>query len=91
MSVLLLTNQKYSQAFRGETATVTLNSSDALAHLSFIQVGMHAQVDSSSKDAIVESVDYYGNSFRITPYMPTDTVESTPGYLGSGETIAIIY
>ena len=87
-----VTNQRASQALNGQSVRVTLDSSDSLTYLSEISEGMPVQVQSSNVYGTVGKVDYYGNSFQVTPYMPTGNLasSSTPGYLADNETINIV-
>lgn len=87
-----VTNQKYSQALRGQGVKVTLSPSDAALYLDTIEVGDECTADSSDKGGTVRSVDRLGNSFKISPKQPNDTFNSlsTPGYLASGEVISVL-
>lgn len=81
-----------SSALRGQDAIVHLNSSDTLNVLPTLTVGQVCTVSSSSNTGNISSIDYKGNSFHITPTMPSDNLasSSTPGVLVSGETITIV-
>ena len=87
----VLTNQKASQSLKGTDVLVTLNSAESLASLSTLAVGQVCTNGSSSYTGNISYVDYNGNSFKITPTMPSGNFSSTstPGYLASGETISI--
>jgi hypothetical protein len=87
-----VTNQRASQTLSGQAAKVTLDSSDSLTYLSEIAEGMPVQVQSSNVYGLVSRVDYYGNSFQVTPYMPTGDLSSasTPGYLAENEIVNIV-
>lgn len=83
-------NRKASQALRGETVIVTVDSTDQ-ANLHLISKGQLATLSSNSKTGTVGRVDYFGNSFQVTPIQPDRDLSSvTPyGYLANGETITV--
>ena len=91
MPVLTLTNQVASQSLRGESVKVTLNESDS-QQLPNLQVGMLC-VNSDSfpkKIGYISSVDYFGNSFGITPVQPDRTFGEI-GYSFDDDQINVYY
>lgn len=80
-----------SSALRGQDAIIHLNNGDQLNTLPTLTVGQSCEVDSSGATGLISSIDYNGNSFHITPTMPSGNLasSSTPGVLSSGETITI--
>lgn len=85
-----VTNRKASQSLQGQSVLVTLDVSDA-ASLSSLSEGQLVTNDSSGNKGTIERVDYFGNSFRVTPVQPNTTFESagTYGYLAVNETITV--
>ncbi len=88
---ITVTNRIASQTLRGQDAIVHLDSTDALTYISQLSVGQVATISSSSYTGNISFVDYNGNTFKITPTMPSDNLssDSTPGILAAGETISI--
>lgn len=84
-----VTNQIASQALRGQSVKVTLDSTDS-AQLVNLQIGDYCTINSGSSFGTICSIDEYGNSFQITPLQPDLTcVGSVAGYLGAADSIAI--
>lgn len=86
------TNRTASSALRGEGVKVTLDSTETLSKLPSITVGQQCTLGSVASVGYVYSVDYYGNSFVITPKTPATNLSSlTPvGYLAVDEVITIV-
>lgn len=86
-----VTAQKASQSLKGQDVFVYLNASDATTKLPNLTVGQVCTNGSSSYTGNISSIDYYGNSFKITPTMPDGNFSSssTPGFLAASETISI--
>lgn len=84
--------QLASQSLKGQDVWVYLNTGDQFNTLPSITVGQVCTNGSSSLTGTVSSVDYNGNSFKITPIQPDKTFASTgtPGFLAAGETITIV-
>lgn len=91
MATINVTNRTASQTLRGQDAIVTLDSTDTGDNLPSIEVGQLCTIDSSSNTGTVSFVDYFGNTFRITPIQPDKDLSSTstPGILAVDETITI--
>jgi len=85
------TNTKAASALRGQNALVTLSAAEAVSKLPTIVVGQKAVLSSSSKVGYVDSVDYLGLSYQITPITPDNNLASstTPGILAASETITL--
>ena len=83
-----LTNQKSSQALRGEDVVVTLSSA-AQSNLASIPVGTQAYINGTSVYGVVSRVDEYGTSLEISPLAPSKNFASPthPGYLYGGEVV----
>jgi hypothetical protein len=91
MATQNFTNQKDSQALRGEAVLVTLNGSDS-ANLYKLQVGQLATNTGNSKTGTIAKVDVYGHSFLINPIQPDKRFDSAPtvyGILSATETIQV--
>lgn len=88
----VVTNRKASQSLRGQAVIVTLDSTDA-ENLADFSEGMVCTVSSSSETGTIHSVDYPGNSFKVSPIQPNLTFQSTTGgvygYLAVDETISV--
>lgn len=91
MATVTVVNQLNSEAFKGQSALVTLNTGDTLTILPNLKIGDVCEVSSSSNLGTIASVDYKGNSFKIIPAQPNFRFDSTstPGILATGETITI--
>lgn len=85
-----VTNQKASQALRGEDVVVTLDATDQ-ANLSSILPGQECSISGVAVYGIVSRVDSYGISFEVSPLQPNlDFASPTkPGFLAASETIVI--
>lgn len=85
------TNQTKAQAFNGQAALVTLNSTDAAAILPTLVAGRQATCGSSSKIGYVSNPDKLGCTFEVVPVNQASRFDSssTPGILNSGETITL--
>lgn len=90
MSTLSITNQKASQALRGEDVVVTLSAA-AQSNLASIVPGQACSISGVAVYGTVSRVDSYGISFEVTPLQPNLNFASpsTPGYLAANETIII--
>lgn len=88
---LQVTNTIASSALRNQTVKITLSASEAVSKLPLIVKGQSAGIVSSGVLGTVASVDYFGNSFKITPNMPVTNLSSTssPGVLAVSELINI--
>ncbi len=86
-----VTNTNASQALRGQSVKVTLSGSEAISKLPLLYVGMSASIVNGGRQGIINQIDQYGNSFEMSPLMPTGNLssESTPGYLKESELINI--
>lgn len=85
-----VTNQKASQALRGEDVVVTLDATDQ-ANLSSILPGQECSISGVAVYGIVSRVDNYGISFEVSPLQPNLDFASPakPGFLAASETIVI--
>jgi hypothetical protein len=81
-----VTNTKDSQALRGQAAIVTVGASDIAAMQQFT-VGETVTCDGGTTLGTIHSIDFYGNSFKVSPIQPNLTFTTAPGYLESGETV----
>jgi len=90
MPTLSITNQKASQALRGEDAVVTLSAA-AQSNIISIQPGQSCSISGVAVYGTVSRVDSYGISFQVSPLQPNLNFASptTPGYLSNGEDITI--
>ena len=89
MAFITLTNTVASQALRGQSVKVTLGSSEN-SYLQDVQVGALCGITATGDNALVQSVDYFGNSFEITPLQPNfDCHGSIPGYLNATDTVVV--
>lgn len=90
MSTISVTNEKASQALRGQDVIVTLGSSDQ-SNLASIAPGQSCSISGVPVYGIVSSVDSYGISFEVSPLQPNldFATPTTPGYLDANETIII--
>lgn len=87
---IAVTNRIAQSALRGESAGVSLNSTDQ-AQLPSILIGMTATLGSGAV-GIVQRVDLFGTMFWIGPKAtPAGNVASasTPGILNVGETVTL--
>ncbi|HEY8687745.1 MAG TPA: hypothetical protein VIM07_00810 [Chitinophagaceae bacterium] len=84
-------NRFAASALRGQGTKITLDSTETGTKLPNITVGQKATTGSTSKVGYVYSVDYYGNSFIVTPRNPDLRFDSTAsGYLSVGEVITLV-
>ena len=85
-----VTNQKASQALRGEDVVVTLDATDQ-ANLSSILPGQACSISGVAVYGTVARVDNYGISFEVSPLQPNLDFASPakPGFLATSETIVI--
>ena len=84
-----LTNQVASQALRGQSVKVTLDTTDA-AELVNINIGDVCTISTSGNTGTVYSIDTYGNSFKIIPIQPDKScIGSLSAYLAVSDTITI--
>jgi len=83
-----VTNQKSSQALRGEDVLVTLSAAEQ-SNLASIPVGTEAYISGTSIYGVVARVDSYGTSLEVTPLAPNKNFASPshPGYLYGGEVV----
>ena len=81
-----VTNTKDSQALRGQAAIVTVGTSDIAAMQQFT-VGETVTCDGGTTLGTIHSIDFYGNSFKVSPIQPNLTFNTTPGYLENAETV----
>jgi hypothetical protein len=90
MPTLSITNQKESQALRGEDVVVTLSAA-AQSNIISIQPGQSCSISGVAVYGTVSRVDSYGISFQVSPLQPNLNFASptTPGYLSNGEDITI--
>lgn len=90
MPTITVTNQKASQALRGEDVLVTLSPAEQ-SNLDSILPGQSCSISGVPVYGIISFVDNYGSSFEITPLLPSlnFSTPSTPGYLAENETIII--
>ena len=84
-----VTNRVASQALNGEDVKVTLDSTDA-AELENFDPGMLC-TNASGRTGTINRVDYFGNSFLVTPIQPDKNFESvsTYGYLAVGDVVSV--
>lgn len=85
-----VTNQKASQALRGEDVVVTLSAAQQ-SNLANIAPGQPCSISGVAVYGVVARVDSYGTSFEVTPLQPNldFASPSQPGYLASSATIVI--
>ena len=85
-----VTNRVASQSLNGQDVKVSVIGAD-IADLQLFEPGMLCTNQSSSKTGTVNRVDYFGNSFTITPIQSDKNFESvsTYGYLAVGETVSV--
>ena len=85
-----VTNQKASQALRGEDVVVTLSAAQQ-SNLANIAPGQACSISGVAVYGVVSRVDSYGISFEVSPLQPNldFASPSQPGYLASGATIVI--
>ena len=90
MPTISVTNQKASQALRGEDVVVTLDVTDQ-ANLSSILPGQECSISGVAVYGTIARVDSYGISFEVSPLQPNlDFASPTkPGFLAASETIVI--
>jgi len=86
-----VTNQVAAPANAGQSALITLNSSDALSVLPTLTNGTKATCGSSSKVGYVANFDKLGNTFEVQPTTQQTRFDSssTPYELAAGETISL--
>lgn len=82
-----VTNQKASQALKGQGVTVTLDSTDA-AELENFSEGMVCTHDQSGRTGTINRVDYFGSSFTVNPIQP-DREFGIYGYLAASATVTV--
>lgn len=82
-----VTNQKASQALKGQGVTVTLDSTDA-AELANFSEGMLCTHDQSGRTGTINRVDSYGSSFTVNPIQP-DREFGIYGYLAAAATVTV--
>jgi hypothetical protein len=90
MPTISVTNQKASQALRGESVVITLDATDQ-SNLANIIPGQACSISGVAVYGTVGSVDSYGISFKVAPLQPNlDFASPTkPGFLAASETIVI--
>jgi len=90
MPTISVTNEKASQALRGQDVIVTLGTSDQ-SNLSSIIPGQSCSISGVAVYGTISKVDSYGISFEVSPLQPNLNFgsPSTPGYLDASETIII--
>lgn len=86
------TNQRSAPAFNGQSALVSLNSTDAAAILPTLVAGRQATCGSSSKLGYVVNPDTHGSTFEVVPVNEAARFDSssTPGILNASETITLL-
>lgn len=89
MATLILTNITDAQALRGQGVRVTLSWDQSNTYLQKIETGMNCEVDSSSIQGVVASVDKLGHSFLAVPANPTESFGDNPGYLNKNATVNV--
>lgn len=87
---IAVTNRKASQSLHGTAVLVTLDSTDS-AQLANFSNGMLCTNGSSSKTGTINSVDYEGTSFTVSPIQSDRDFasQSTYGYLAVSETVTV--
>ncbi len=85
-----VTNQKASQALRGEDVVVALSAAEQ-SNLANILPGQECSISGVAVYGLVSRVDTYGISFEVSPLQPNlDFASPTkPGFLAASETIVI--
>jgi hypothetical protein len=83
-----VTNQRSSQAERGQSVTIFLNAADS-AQLSNMTLGEKCTV--STNTGYIDFIDLYGHQFRVKPDMPTNSFIGVANlsYLASGTSITV--
>lgn len=81
-----VTNTKDSQALRGQAAIVTVAANQIAAMRQF-SVGETVTCDGGATLGTVHSIDFYGNSFKVSPIQPNLSFNTAPGYLENAETV----
>jgi hypothetical protein len=87
MATVQITNQKASQALMGTAVLVTLNEADS-ANLVDFSAGMSCIHDQSARTGTIRRVDYFGNSFLVSPIQP-DREFGIYGYLAAAATVTV--
>lgn len=90
MPTITVTNQKASQALRGEDVVVTLDSTDQ-SNLANILPGQECSISGVAVYGTIARVDSYGISFEVSPLQPNldFASPSQPGYLAASASIVI--
>ena len=90
MPTITVTNQKASQALRGEDVVVTLSAAEQ-SNLASILPGQECSISGVAVYGTVARVDSYGISFEVTPLRPNldFASPSQPGYLAASASIVI--
>jgi hypothetical protein len=88
MPTLSLTNQRASQALRGEDVIVTLSTA-ALSNLASLEVGQYCQISGLAVYGTVSRIDNYGTTFEVKPIEPDMAFASTPGYLAASQVVLV--
>jgi len=87
MATQQVTNRRESQALNGQAVVVTLDGTDA-AFLDSFSEGMSCTHDSTGKTGTIHSVDYFGNSFKVSPIQMNKDF-GIYGYLNVSDTVTI--
>jgi hypothetical protein len=87
MATVTVANTKYSQALRGQDAIVTVTGATHVGYIQQMSVG--DPVVCGSAEGTVSSVDYYGNTFHVTPVQPDYSFSTVPGYLQSSVNVVV--
>lgn len=88
----ILTNQKSSQALRGQNVKITLSAADAATYLDTLYIGMECRDDASFEFlGFIYSIDYKGNSFEVAPIQPDKTFQDAQrkGYFNADSDVFV--
>ena len=81
MATVIIENQIYSQALRGQNAKVTVDPFTYSSEFSQLKVGQICTIG-GVESGFIYSVDSYGNSFEICPLQPNFSLSTnSSGYL----------
>lgn len=75
MSIQTFTTETNEIAFRGQSIRIYVGQSNVENVLPLISINDEVTLQSNTNIlCYISSIDTYGNSFLVTPYMPSDTI-----------------
>ncbi len=77
---MTIINQKSAQAYKGQSVIFT---TDGSVDLFLLELGS-IWVNKDFKLGVIVSIDYYGNSFKISPLSPIERFDNPGAPLGNG-------